>query len=225
MLDNAKSNAVRPAVIVTLDECHMEVPPEMAGSLAAVWGLLERIALHSDRMLANVLVDGVNWPCCPAMLDERSFASVQAKTMSLDDFAGAVIEQVDERLAAMETTVGQAVLLVLINDRKFAGSHWRGWMSEARGIMVRLNFLEELAELPIADEPADEPTLARHLESVHMLNALAEVLLADGRSPWDAAEATAFSTVCEQHFLLWLGRLRIFLARFAKSLRENPPGE
>ena len=217
MHETAYSNAAPTAVVVTLDDCLVEVPPAIASSLTDVCELLERVALRSGRVLANVMVDGTNRETTESFSQTKSFRCVEAKTVSLHTFAGAVTERISTRLNNMSAKVEQAVLLVLINNREFARAAWQNWLGELRAILIEFNFLEELGESPLSRASVDRHTLARHLEALHVINALAGVLLTDEFCPWDAGQAAAFSTVCERHFLLWLNRLRWFSGQAAKA--------
>ena len=204
-------------VTVRLDEQLVEIPAECAQSLAAARGFLERLALGAGRIVVIFSADVVGSAASIAGGETKSFRSIQATTVSLTEFSCSVTAEIDTRLAAMEAAVERASLLVMINDRWFACRCWRTWLGTLRGMLAQLNFLGELSA-PSAEASCEAGnSLVLHVEALHMMNALAGVILAERPAGWSAHEAAAFSTLCDQHFLVWLKRLRGLLAELRES--------
>ncbi|MBI3415586.1 MAG: hypothetical protein HY043_09760 [Verrucomicrobia bacterium] len=225
MHETVHSSTAPTAAVVTLDDCLVEVPRAIAGSLTDVCELLERMAIHSGCVLTNVMIDGANHESIGSFRENTPFSRVEAKTVSFHAFAGAATRRLETRLNDISATVEETILLVLINHREFARAAWQNWLGELRAILIECNFLEELADSPPAHHRIAGHTIERHWEALHTINALAEVLLADDLCPWESGQAAAFSTVCEHHFLVWLNRLRRFFAQATKYYVHHDEAE
>ena len=69
------------AIEVKLDGLPLEIPAERR-SLRGICSYLESVALHQHRILCSLAVDGAPINLTQPPDDEKSFASIEAETMS-----------------------------------------------------------------------------------------------------------------------------------------------
>src|ERR1044072_6814489 len=79
------------AVEVKLDGLPLEIPAERQ-TLGGICSYLESVALHQQRILCSLAVDGTPINLTQPPADATSFASIEAETMGLNDLPSQLIK-------------------------------------------------------------------------------------------------------------------------------------
>src|SRR5436190_8037065 len=111
------------AVDVKLDGFAVEIPSERR-SLAGIFSFLESAALRKQRVLCSVLVDGESINLTDPPADLKSFATIEAETMSLKEVPVQLIKAALQQVIMVRAHVQSAVELVLINEAEAARDLW-----------------------------------------------------------------------------------------------------
>jgi hypothetical protein len=130
------------AVEVKLDGIPLEIPADRH-SLGGICSYLESIALRQQRILCALAVDGQPINLTQPPDDTRSFASIEAETMGLNEVPVQLIRAALQQTIAVRERVQSAVELVLINDRERARELWWNLSLALKEPLLTLSLLPE----------------------------------------------------------------------------------
>jgi hypothetical protein len=130
------------AVEVKLDGLLLEIPSERR-SLRGICSYLESVALHQQRILCSLAVDGAPINLTQPPDEEKSFASIEAETMGLHDVPVQLIKAALQQTISVREKVLSAVGLVLINDREHAHELWWKLSLALKEPLLTLSLLPE----------------------------------------------------------------------------------
>lgn len=199
----------RSAIEVKLDGLPLEIPAERQ-TLGGICSYLESMALHQQRILCSLSVDGapINLTQPPA---DVTFASVEAETMGLNDVPSQLIKAALQQTISLRERVQSAVAVVLINDRKQALSMWWGLSLALKEPLLTLSLLPE----NIYDAGEGQASLAqlRKWQLEQLGSVIQDVNIA---CEWD--NPTILSDVLETRVLPWLDKLQSSLDLWHETL-------
>lgn len=127
---------------VKLDGILVEVPAERR-SFAGVRSFLESLALQQQRVLCSLLLDGESVNLAAPQRMNRTFASVEAETMSLNEVPLQLIRAARQQASTARTRVQSAVELVLINNPERARDLWWSLAAFLKEPLLTLSLLPE----------------------------------------------------------------------------------
>ncbi len=113
----------RSAVQVKLDGIPVQIPAERR-SLRSICALLESVALHQERILCSVVVDGESINLTEAPNRIKSFTSIEAETMSLNEVPTQLVTAALQQTASLRERTQSVLERVLINEDKHACELW-----------------------------------------------------------------------------------------------------
>jgi hypothetical protein len=207
----------RSAVEVKLDGFPLEIPAERR-TLGGICSYLESMALHQQRILCSLSVDGAPINLTQPPDEAMTFASVEAETMGLSDVPSQLIKAALQQTISLRDRVQSAITLVLINDRKQALGLWWGLSLALKEPLLTLSLLPE----NIYGAGEGQASLAQlrkwQLEQLGMV--IQDVNIA---CEWD--NPTILSDVLETRVLPWLDRLRSSLDLWHETTLANSRSE
>jgi hypothetical protein len=127
---------------VKLDGLPVEIPSERH-SFAAIRSCLELIALQQQRILCSLSVDGEPVNLTQPRDASKTFARVEAETMSLNEVPAQLIKAALQQTAAARSQVQAAVELVLINGGHPARELWWNLSTVLKEPLLTLSLLPE----------------------------------------------------------------------------------
>lgn len=201
------------AVEVKLDGLPLEVPAERR-SLRSICSYLECIALHRQRILCSLSVDGVPVNLTEPPEDEKPFTSIEAETMGLGDVPAQLIKAALQQTVHVRERVRSAVELVLINDREQAHELW--WK-------LSLALKEPLLTLSLLPEgvyKATEGQASLNQLRKWQLQQLASVIK-DVNASCESECSTTLSDALELRVLPWLDKLHASLNLWHETMQAN----
>jgi hypothetical protein len=201
------------AVEVKLDGLPLEIPAERQ-TLGGICSYLESVALHQQRILCSLSVDGAPINLTQPPDDAKRFASIEAETMGLNDVPSQLIKAALLQAISLRERVQSAVGVVLINDRKHALE--LGW-----GLSLALKEpLLTLSLLPDAVYNSGEGqaplTQLRKWQLEQLGAVIQDVNIA---CEWD--NTTVLSDVLETRVLPWLDKLQSSLNLWHETMLAN----
>ena len=198
------------AIDVKLDGHSVEVPPERH-SLGGICAYLEAMALRQERILCSLFVDGepVNLTQPPSSV--KSFASIEAETMGLNEVPVQLIRAALQQTIFVREHVQSAVEMVLINEGQQAQELW--WN-------LSLALKEPLLTLSLLPEgicgPANGQASLMQLRK-WQLQQLGEIIHdVNNASEWE--NATMLSDALEVRVLPWLEKLQVTLELWQQTI-------
>lgn len=130
------------AIDVKLDGHSVEIPADRR-SLGGICAFLEAMALRKERILCSLIVDGepVNLTQPPTPV--KSFSSIEAETMGLNEVPVQLIRAALQQTIFVQEQVQSAVELVLINDGQKAQELWWNLSLALKEPLLTLSLLPE----------------------------------------------------------------------------------
>src|SRR5215472_9753328 len=198
------------AIDVKLDGHSVEVPSERH-SLGGICAYLEAMALRQERILCSLVVDGepVNLTQPPTSV--KSFASIEAETMGLNEVPVQLIRAALQQTMFVREQVQSAVEMVLINEGRQAQELW--WN-------LSLALKEPLLTLSLLPEgicgPANGQASLMQLRK-WQLQQLGEIIQdVNNASDWE--NASMLSDALELRVLPWLDKLEASLQLWQQTI-------
>jgi hypothetical protein len=200
----------RSEVEVKLDGRPLEIPSEQR-SLRGICSYLESVALHQQRILCSLAVDGalINLTAPPD--DETTFASIEAETMGLHDVPEQLIKAALQQTSFLCERVRSAVSLVLINDRKQVRELWWGLSLALKEPLLTLSLLPESSY-----RGGDGQASLAQLRKWQLEQLGAVIQDANQASEWE--DPTLLSDALELRVLPWLEKLSCSLSLWHETL-------
>jgi hypothetical protein len=195
--------ATHREVVVTLDGLAVTLPSERR-SLNAIRSYLETLALEHQRIVSSFRVDGVQANFTPASLTQKSFARVDARTISLDRLPLQLIETAMQQICQAREQVHSAVVCVLINDGVMARESWWNLARELKAPLLTLSLVPEWV-----CGPANERGSLGQLRK-WQFQQLASLIKRVDEACW-SEDTHVLSNALENHVLPWLDSLHASL--------------
>jgi hypothetical protein len=203
-------NRTQPSVQVLLDGEPVALSGETLESLAAVRAQLEMIALRQDRVLADLLVDGIAVSLPHAAAWSKSFRKVQANTITFSELGKHMAETAARQVTELQGRVEDISTVVLINEWPNVQLLLQEMEFELRTMLIVISFLHELCGPVLAGIRLEGQSLTDHLDKLGMI-----------RSRLLAAQQTrdefAISNTLELRLAPWLYQLGKFLTHVNES--------
>lgn len=187
------------AIEVKLDGLPLEIPSERR-TLRGICSYLESVALHQQRILCSLAVDGTPINLTQPPEDDRTFASIEAETMGLSDVPAQLIKAALQQTIYVRDRVRSAVELVLINDRAKAHDLWWKLSLALKEPLLTLSLLPE----GIYNAPAGQVSLMQ-LRKWQLQQLGAVIQDVNSACEWDCP--TVLSDALELRVLPWLDKL------------------
>jgi len=207
--DSVPQNAVE----VKLDGLTLEIPAERR-TLGGICSYLESVALHQQRILCSLAVDGAPINLTQPPDDAKSFASVEAETMGLSDVPSQLIKAALAQTLSLRDRVQSAVGVVLINERKQALELWWGLSLALKEPLLTLSLLPE--NVYVVTEGQASLTQLRKWQLEQLGAVIQDV---NNACEWDGA--TALSDVLEARVLPWIDKLHTSLNLWHETMQMN----
>lgn len=198
---------------VKLDGLPLEVPSERR-SLRSICSYLECVALHRQRILCSLVVDGAIINLTEPPEDEKPFASIEAETMGLGDVPAQLIKAALQQTISVRDRVRSAVELVLINEREQARELWWKLSLALKEPLLTLSLLPE--GVYKATEGQASLTQLRKWQ----LQQLGSVIK-DVNHACDCDCSTMLSDALELRVLPWLDKLHASLNLWHETMQAN----
>lgn len=203
----------RNAIEVKLDGLPLEIPSERR-TLRGICSYLESVALHQQRILCSLAVDGTPINLTQPPEDDRAFASVEAETMGLGDVPAQLIKAALQQTIYVRDRVRSAVELVLINDRPQAHDLWWKLSLALKEPLLTLSLLPE----GIYCQPEGQASLMQLRK--WQLQQLGSVIQdVNHACEWDCP--TVLSDALENRVLPWLDKLHDSLNLWHETMLAN----
>ncbi len=132
----------RSAVEVKLDGIPVQIPAERR-SLGSICALLESVALHQERILCSVVVDGESISLTETPNHIKSFANIEAETMSLNEVPAQLVNAALQQTAVLRERTQLVLERVLINEDKHACELWWDLSFALKEPLLTLSLLPE----------------------------------------------------------------------------------
>ena len=207
--DSVPQNAVE----VKLDGLTLEIPAERR-TLGGICSYLESVALHQQRILCSLAVDGAPINLTQPPDDAKSFASIEAETMGLSDVPSQLIRAALTQTIYLRDRVQSAVGVVLINERKQAQELWWGLSLALKEPLLTLSLLPE--NIYVATEGQASLTQLRKWQLEQLGAVIQDV---NNACEWDGT--TALSDVLEARVLPWIDKLHTSLNLWHETMQMN----
>ncbi len=179
-------------------------------SLAAVRAQLEMIALRQDRVLADLLVDGIAVSLPHAATWSKSFSKVQANTITFSELGKHMAETASHQVMELHKRVEDTSTLVLINEWPNVQLLMQEMEFELRTLLIVISFLHELCGAVLSEVRLDDQSMTDHLDRLGMIRS--RLLAAQ-----QARDEFALSNVLELRLAPWLYQLSRFLTHVNES--------
>lgn len=200
----------RSAVEVKLDGLPLEIPAERQ-TLGGICSYLESLALHQQRILCSLSVDGAPINLTQPPDDAMIFASVEAETMGLNDVPSQLIKAALQQTVSLRERVQSAVAVVLINDRKQALGLWWGLSLALKEPLLTLSLLPEHSYVASAGQATLAQLRKWQLEQLG-------TVIQDVNSACEWDNPTILSDVLETRVLPWLDKLQSSLELWHETM-------
>jgi hypothetical protein len=207
--DSVPQNAVE----VKLDGLTLEIPAERR-TLGGICSYLESVALHQQRILCSLAVDGAPINLTQPPDDAKSFASIEAETMGLSDVPSQLIKAALTQTISLRDRVQSAVGVVLINERKQAHELWWGLSLALKEPLLTLSLLPENSY--VVTEGQASLTQLRKWQLEQLGAVIQDV---NNACEWDGP--TALSDVLETRVLPWIEKLHTSLNLWHETMQMN----
>jgi hypothetical protein len=207
--DSVPQNAVE----VKLDGLTLEIPAERR-TLGGICSYLESVALHQQRILCSLAVDGAPINLTQPPDDAKSFASIEAETMGLSDVPSQLIKAALAQTISLRDRVQSAVGVVLINERKQAHELWWGLSLALKEPLLTLSLLPE--NIYVVTEGQASLTQLRKWQLEQLGAVIQDV---NNACEWDSP--TALSDVLETRVLPWIEKLHTSLNLWHETMQMN----
>jgi len=207
--DSVPQNAVE----VKLDGLTLEIPAERR-TLGGICSYLESVALHQQRILCSLAVDGAPINLTQPPDDAKSFASIEAETMGLSDVPSQLIKAALTQTIYLRDRVQSAVGVVLINERRQAQELWWGLSLALKEPLLTLSLLPE--NIYVATEGQASLTQLRKWQLEQLGAVIQDV---NNACEWDGT--TALSDVLETRVLPWIDKLHTSLNLWHETMQMN----
>jgi hypothetical protein len=201
------------AVEVKLDGLPLEIPSERR-SLRGICSYLESVALHQQRILCSLAVDGAPINLTQPPDDEKAFASIEAETMGLNDVPAQLIKAALQQTISVRERVCSAVELVLINDREHAHELWWKLSLALKEPLLTLSLLPE-----VMYNAAEGQASLTQLRKWQLQQLGAVIQDVNNACEWD--NSTVLSDALEIRVLPWLDKLRDSLNLWHVTVQAN----
>jgi hypothetical protein len=185
---------------VRLDGTLVVLPPERR-SLTAIRSYLESLALHQQRILCWISVDGepVNLTH-QAMAGLNDFSQVDGETIGLNEVPVQLIRAALQQTSAIRARVESAIELVLINERETAAELWWTLATSLKEPLLTLSLLPDTICGP------DNGRASLLQLRKWQLQQLGSVIM-DVDEICKAGDSTDLSDALERRVLPWLDKL------------------
>ena len=201
------------AVEVKLDGLPVNIPAERQ-TLGGICSYLESVALHQQRILCSLAVDGAPINLTQPPDDATPFGRIEAETMGLNDVPSQLIKAALLQTISLRDRVQSAVGTVLINDRKHALELWWGLSLALKEPLLTLSLLPEAVynggegQAPLAQ--------LRKWQLEQLGAVIQDVNIA---CEWD--NTIVLSDVLETRVLAWLDKLQSSLNLWHETMLAN----
>lgn len=175
--------------------------------LREVFQYLEALALRNERVLSNVMVDGVQMRPAEARLASGGFKSLKADSVTFDELGRQMVRAVRGRIGELQERVKGMQFLVLINNWDVAQWLWWELVPDFKTPMIELSFLQELWGSRLDQLKLRDRTLVQHWDMIGPIHAEIEMLLQRQES------LVSLSDILERKLGPWLHQLGEFLER------------
>ncbi|MCF7668393.1 MAG: hypothetical protein K9N48_01290 [Verrucomicrobia bacterium] len=165
MHEKGYNNEYSWPVKVIMDERPVNLPPRCMKSVALIKTELEILAIRRKRVLARLLIDGVEVDMSAPTHVADDFSTVEAETVGFNDFRNDLILIARRRILKLQLELDRLVPLVLINDWLHAETLVHDWLVGFRNVIVLVAFLPELIEDEAMDKERLSMFLTRHAGS------------------------------------------------------------
>ena len=201
------------AIEVKLDGLALEIPSERR-TLRGICSYLESVALHQQRILCSLAVDGAQINLTQPPEDDRAFASIEAETMGLGDVPAQLIKAALQQTIYVRDRVRSAVELVLINDRPQAHDLWWKLSLALKEPLLTLSLLPE--GVYGASEGQASLMQLRKWQLQQLGTVIQDV---NHACEWD--DLTVLSDALETRVLPWLDKLHDSLNLWHETMLAN----
>ncbi|HXT12229.1 MAG TPA: hypothetical protein VN873_11760 [Candidatus Angelobacter sp.] len=172
------------------------------------------MALHQQRILCSLAVDGAPINLTQPPDDAKPFASIEAETMGLGDVPSQLIKAALQQAASLRERVQSAVGVVLINERKHALELWWGLSLALKEPLLTLSLLPEAAY--VAREGQASLSQMRKWQLEQLGTVIQDV---NHACEWDNLEI--LSDALETRVLPWIERLHGSLNLWHETMLAN----
>jgi len=201
------------AVEVKLDGLPLEIPAERQ-TLGGICSYLESVALHQQRILCSLAVDGTPINLTQPPADTTPFASIEAETMGLSDVPSQLIKAALLQTISLRDRVQTAVGVVIINDRQHALELWWGLSLALKEPLLTLSLLPDAI---YSSGEGQAPLTQLRKWQLEQLGAVIQDV--NCASEWD--NTAALSDVLETRVLPWLDKLETSLNLWHETMLAN----
>ena len=201
------------AVEVKLDGLPMEIPAERQ-TLGGICSYLESVALHQQRILCSLAVDGTPINLTQPPADTAPFASIEAETMGLSDVPSQLIKAALLQTISLRDRVQSAVSVVLINDRKHSLELWWGLSLALKEPLLTLSLLPDAI---YNGGEGQAPLTQLRKWQLEQLGAVIQDV--NSACEWD--NTMVLSEVLETRVLPWLNKLESSLNLWHETMLAN----
>lgn len=199
---------------VKLDGLSVEIPPERR-SLSGICAYLESTALQQQRILCSLVVDGEPINLTQPPSGAKTFTSIEAETMGLQDVPVQLIKAALQQTIFVREQVQAAVDLVLINEAERARELW--WN-------LSLALKEPLLTVSLLPEgicgPGEGQVSLMQLRKWQLQQLGAVIQDVNHACEWDSPQV--LSDALEIRVLPWLENLREFLTLLQETILSAP---
>jgi hypothetical protein len=201
------------AVEVKLDGLTVEIPAERQ-TLGGICSYLESVALHQQRILCSLAVDGAPINLTQPPADSTPFGRIDAETMGLSDVPSQLIKAALLQTISLRDRVQSAVGTVLINDRKHALELWWGLSLALKEPLLTLSLLPDVV---YNGGEGQAPLAQLRKWQLEQLGAVIQDV--NFACEWD--DTTVLSDVLEARVLPWLDKLQSSLNLWHETMLAN----
>lgn len=171
----------------------------------AIRDFLEMIALHQERLLVCLSVDGVEQDLKEEELKVQDFQQVTAESMSFFELGKQMIGQVRQQVQSLKRRVESIMLQVVINEWSTARQLWgKEWRNELESPLWVVDSLKKLCGARIEELTVNQKPLAEHMD--HFASIRDNL-----QSVFEKRNNIGFSDALEHSYLPWLNGLVEYL--------------
>ncbi len=139
---NASNFDAQQKIQVTLDGETVKITSS-CGSLNALRSLLETLALEKQRILSDLVVDGISVHLAQPVEAETGFHRVDAASIPLGELPLLLLTSAQQQAERIHAEIEKALTLVLINSQSAASEIWWGIARQLKEPILTLSLMPE----------------------------------------------------------------------------------
>lgn len=189
---------------VVLDGRVVNIPAQHRTSATAVRDYLESLAMHQERVLSSLTIDGTLVDLRSKRIDISAFSEVHAESNSFFEMGRELIARSRKQIGDLIGFVESISMQIVINDWQKIESAWSHWIAEFKSPLIAIKFAKDLCGHRIDELMIGETSFGVHnREFGSLLHRLEEI--------FTEKNPVGLSDFLDRSYLPWLRGLANYM--------------